>query len=251
MLWNLVSPWKFWLSKFHSPWMLHQMLNMLWQGRCTVSFGSVVDAVRFSHAAQVAMLFQTWPADAAYVSGATELAPDGRLLFRGPRIAMGVHTTPFAYRQDSVKPFSGQLQNSHGACKSPLCLQESLCVSISGETVRGGVLGMNSRQLVNLSRIQCQGNAISCSGVHSQHPFSVIRHRCVRSQRWAAAYFYSVLYHCHRRHSTFMGEPSKCTSGNGCNSLMNVAESFSDVAVLVLMRSDDYNGRQSVIHINK
>ena len=37
---------------------------------------------------------------------------------------------------------------------------------------KGGVSRMNSRRGVNLSRIQRQGNAISCAGLHSQHPSS-------------------------------------------------------------------------------
>ncbi len=64
------------------------------QGRCLVCFGSALDAVRFCHAAQVALLFQRWPSDCAAVAGPTELTPDNRPLFAGPRIAMAVHTTP-------------------------------------------------------------------------------------------------------------------------------------------------------------
>ena len=42
---------------------------------------------------QVTLLFQRWPPDASHVSGPTEEAPDGRLLFAGPRVAMAVHNT--------------------------------------------------------------------------------------------------------------------------------------------------------------
>jgi hypothetical protein len=62
--------------------------------RCLVSFASALDAVRFCHAAQVALLFQRWPSDCTAVCGETVLAADGRLLFAGPRLAMAVHTTP-------------------------------------------------------------------------------------------------------------------------------------------------------------
>lgn len=52
-----------------------------------------MDALRFAHAAQVALLFQRWPPDAALLAGATEAAADGRLLFAGPRVAMALHHT--------------------------------------------------------------------------------------------------------------------------------------------------------------
>jgi hypothetical protein len=59
-----------------------------------VSFGSALDAVRFCHAGQAALLFQRWPSDCSAVAGETVLAADGRLLHAGPRVAMAVHTTP-------------------------------------------------------------------------------------------------------------------------------------------------------------
>lgn len=62
--------------------------------RCLVSFPSALDAVRFCHGAQVALLFQRWPSDCGPICGETLLAADGRLLFAGPRLAMAVHTTP-------------------------------------------------------------------------------------------------------------------------------------------------------------
>ncbi len=64
------------------------------QGRCMVCFGAALDAVRFCHAAQVALLFQRWPSDCTAVVGPTQLTPDNRPLFAGPRVAMAVHTTP-------------------------------------------------------------------------------------------------------------------------------------------------------------
>lgn len=63
------------------------------QGRSTLSFACAVHALRFAHAVQVALLFQRWPPDAAAISGPTEAAADGRLLFAGPRVAMALHNT--------------------------------------------------------------------------------------------------------------------------------------------------------------
>jgi len=62
-----------------------------------LAFGSALHAVRFCHAAQVALMFARWPPEAREVCGATEAAPDGRLLFAGPRFAMAVHDT-YAYQ---------------------------------------------------------------------------------------------------------------------------------------------------------
>lgn len=64
------------------------------QGRCVVCFGGALDAVRFCHAAQVALLFKHWPPDCSAVAGPREMTPDNRPLFAGPRIALAVHTTP-------------------------------------------------------------------------------------------------------------------------------------------------------------
>ena len=61
------------------------------------AFSGALAAVRFCHAAQVALMFARWPPEAREVCGPTEAAPDGRLLFAGPRLAMAVHDT-YAYQ---------------------------------------------------------------------------------------------------------------------------------------------------------
>jgi len=43
------------------------------------------------HAEQV--LYTVWPPEAFAFNGATEHMPDGRLIFRGPRVAMAIHET--------------------------------------------------------------------------------------------------------------------------------------------------------------
>ncbi|KAL3147560.1 hypothetical protein ABBQ38_014613 [Trebouxia sp. C0009 RCD-2024] len=63
------------------------------EGRCMLTFAKTVDAVRFCHAAQTNVLYHRWPPEALDISGAIEHTPDGRLLFRGPRLAMAVHET--------------------------------------------------------------------------------------------------------------------------------------------------------------
>lgn len=69
------------------------------QGRFMVAFSTTVDAIRFCHATQTYILYARWPHDASDMFGPTERLPDGRLLFKGPRVAMAVHETDdFRYR---------------------------------------------------------------------------------------------------------------------------------------------------------
>lgn len=58
-----------------------------------LAFASTLDAVRCCHAAQAHLLFTSWPPEAIVFSGATEHMPDGRLVFRGPRMATAIHET--------------------------------------------------------------------------------------------------------------------------------------------------------------
>lgn len=39
------------------------------------------------------MLYTVWPPETFAFNGATEHMPDGRLIFRGPRVAMAIHET--------------------------------------------------------------------------------------------------------------------------------------------------------------
>ena len=73
----------------HSLCALHSAL----QGRFVVAFSHTVDAVRFCHAGQTSILYAHWPAAAHEVSGAQQDMPDGRPLWKGPRVAMAVHET--------------------------------------------------------------------------------------------------------------------------------------------------------------
>ena len=72
---------------------LFKKSTLVLQGRCMLTFGKTVDAVRFCHAAQTNVLFHRWPPEALDMCGPIEHTPDGRLLFRGPRVAMAVHET--------------------------------------------------------------------------------------------------------------------------------------------------------------
>lgn len=63
------------------------------QGRFVVAFSHTVDAVRFCHAGQTSILYAHWPAAAHEVSGGQQDMPDGRPLWKGPRVAMAVHET--------------------------------------------------------------------------------------------------------------------------------------------------------------
>lgn len=63
--------------------------------RLFYAFSSVLDAVRFAHVSQMYLMADTW--DACDVDceafGPTQQTPDGRLLFRGPRMAMVITWT--------------------------------------------------------------------------------------------------------------------------------------------------------------
>ncbi|KAL4419982.1 hypothetical protein ABPG75_007080 [Micractinium tetrahymenae] len=61
------------------------------QAAYLLSFGSAVDAVRFCHSAQALLMYSQWGADCADYCGKTELAPDGKPIFKGPRVAMAIH----------------------------------------------------------------------------------------------------------------------------------------------------------------
>lgn len=63
------------------------------QGKSTTAFASPLDAVRFCHVAQVALMFGRWPADGAAVCFSEEHNVEGRLIFAGPRVAMALHTS--------------------------------------------------------------------------------------------------------------------------------------------------------------
>lgn len=84
------------------------MLCLCLQGRCMLTFGKTVDAVRFCHAAQTNILFHRWPPEALDMCGPIEHTPDGRLLFRGPRVAMAVHETDiYEYAAVAVRMYVG------------------------------------------------------------------------------------------------------------------------------------------------
>jgi hypothetical protein len=58
-----------------------------------VVFESPLNAVRFCHVAQVALMFNRWPHDSTVLCGPEEYNVEGRLIFAGPRVAMALHTS--------------------------------------------------------------------------------------------------------------------------------------------------------------
>lgn len=73
-----------------------------------IAFASPIDALRFCHASQALLLRVPWPQDFSHYLGATETLSDGRVLFKGPRLAMAIH-----YSHDYiVSPFSKGDQGS-------------------------------------------------------------------------------------------------------------------------------------------
>ena len=64
------------------------------QGKCLVTFASPLNAVRFCHVTQVALMFAKWPADGhQHICGPEEHNVEGRLIFAGPRVAMALHSS--------------------------------------------------------------------------------------------------------------------------------------------------------------
>lgn len=61
------------------------------QAAYLLSFSSAADAVRFCHSAQALLMYSVWGPDCADFCGRTELAPDGKPVFKGPPVAMAVH----------------------------------------------------------------------------------------------------------------------------------------------------------------
>lgn len=61
------------------------------QGAYLLAFSRGVDGVRFCHAAQTLLTYAYWPAEFADWYGKEQRGRDGKLLFKGPRMAMAVH----------------------------------------------------------------------------------------------------------------------------------------------------------------
>ncbi|EIE20201.1 hypothetical protein COCSUDRAFT_67530 [Coccomyxa subellipsoidea C-169] len=134
------------------------------EGRCMVCFGAALDAVRFCHAAQVALLFQRWPSDCTAVVGPTQLTPDNRPLFAGPRVAMAVHTTP-AHEEDlASKPLKGPEVADAGLDGSGEIFTERLADVVCGGQV---VLSETTWSAIQ-DQIPGQSQVISL-GVHVVH----------------------------------------------------------------------------------
>mmetsp|Transcript_33172 Transcript_33172/g.93931 ORF Transcript_33172/g.93931 Transcript_33172/m.93931 type:complete len:1125 (+) Transcript_33172:118-3492(+) len=56
-----------------------------------VAFPSSMDGLRFCHMFQAMVMFSQWPSDVDKLFGPEENGPDGRHIFKGPRVAMVVH----------------------------------------------------------------------------------------------------------------------------------------------------------------
>jgi hypothetical protein len=61
-----------------------------------------MDALRFSHAAQMLLVHTRWPSACAEYCGAAVPSPDGRWLFQGPRVCMAIHESPDFYVSNIV-----------------------------------------------------------------------------------------------------------------------------------------------------
>ncbi|GMH40090.1 hypothetical protein BSKO_07994 [Bryopsis sp. KO-2023] len=63
------------------------------KGRLLLAFSRTLDAVRFSHAAQVVLLHTEWPDGVEECCGHSDYTPLGQPIFHGPRVAIAVHLT--------------------------------------------------------------------------------------------------------------------------------------------------------------
>ncbi len=66
---------------------------MCLQGIWAAAFSDSMDALRFTHAAQMLLMYMPWPRDTAPYLGADVPSVDGRWLFKGPRVCMAIHQT--------------------------------------------------------------------------------------------------------------------------------------------------------------
>lgn len=55
------------------------------------SFASCVNALKMSHAVQMVVMSVSWPSECQDWCGKEEVTPDGKLLYKGPRLAIGIH----------------------------------------------------------------------------------------------------------------------------------------------------------------
>lgn len=61
------------------------------QGIWAAAFSSGMDAVRFTHAAQMLLMYVKWTHSETKWCGPAIPSPDGRFLFAGPRVSMAIH----------------------------------------------------------------------------------------------------------------------------------------------------------------
>lgn len=61
------------------------------EGYFYLAFESCVDAIRMSHLIQALMISAYWPSELQEWCGKEECSADGKLLFKGPRLAIGIH----------------------------------------------------------------------------------------------------------------------------------------------------------------
>ena len=77
------------------------------------------------HLAWAQVLYTLWPPEAFNYNGATEHMPDGRLIFRGPRVAMAIHETS----DYECAPHLHRAQRCHtDRCSRTLHVLESMAV---------------------------------------------------------------------------------------------------------------------------
>jgi hypothetical protein len=96
-----------------NPKLLHAAAS---QGIWTVAFQNSMDALRFSHAAQMLLMYVHWPSSAREYCGAEIPSPDGRWLFMGPRVCMAIHQSA-----DFFVSRAGCCMGGLGAVELALC----------------------------------------------------------------------------------------------------------------------------------
>eukprot|EP00878_Enallax_costatus_P030966 GHUV01033787.1.p1 GENE.GHUV01033787.1~~GHUV01033787.1.p1 ORF type:complete len:540 (+),score=161.45 GHUV01033787.1:449-2068(+) len=72
-------------------YMFQTCSDSLREGIWTAGFSSAMDALRFTHAAQLLLMHTQWPADARPFCGEALPGADGRWVFQGPRVCMAIH----------------------------------------------------------------------------------------------------------------------------------------------------------------
>lgn len=104
-------------------------MSLLCQGIWTVAFHTSMDALRFSHAAQMLLMYVNWPDNIKDYFGQEIPSPDGRWLFMGPRVCMAIHESPEFFVSTTSHSVNDTTCHSQACCNLHMHVQCTACVA--------------------------------------------------------------------------------------------------------------------------